>query len=100
MVRSEGRHRSFDRTLRRNRTGRAGGASGQAMTYANASIRTSQWGPDPELHPVTYDRTRLVMILPLWNLTRNGRTLVMERPVTLSSVFGRNLTRGAKQTSR
>ena len=40
---------------------------------------------------VEHDQTNPVMIFCLWYLTRNDRTLVLVRPVTLSSAFGHYL---------
>ena len=41
---------------------------------------TERW-----VSPVGHDRTRSVVIFCFWYLTGNGRTLVLVRPVTLSS---------------
>ena len=41
--------------------------------------------------PVGHDRTRLVMIFRFWYLTGNDWTLVLVRPVTLSSASGHYL---------
>ena len=47
---------------------------------------TGRW-----VSPVGHDRTHPVVIFCLWNLTRNDRTLVLVRPVTLSSASGHYL---------
>ena len=47
---------------------------------------TGRW-----VSPVGHDRTRLVIIFRLWNLTTNDRMLVLVRPVTLSSASGHYL---------
>ena len=41
--------------------------------------------------PVEHDRTRSVVIFRFWYLTGNDRTLVLVRPVTLSSESGHYL---------
>ena len=41
---------------------------------------TGRW-----MSPVDLDRTRSVVIFRFWYLTRNDQTLVLVRPVTLSS---------------
>ena len=47
---------------------------------------TGRW-----LCPVKHDRTRPVRKNRVWNLTGNDRTLVLVRPVTLSSASGHYL---------
>ena len=47
---------------------------------------TGRW-----VSPVGQDRTRPVVNFRLWNLTGNDRTLVLVRPVTLSSASGHYL---------
>ena len=41
--------------------------------------------------PVGHDRTRPIVNFREWNLTGNDRTLVLVRPITLSSASGHNL---------
>ena len=47
---------------------------------------TGRW-----VSPVGHDRTRSVVIFRFWYLTGNDRTLVLVRPVTLSSASGHYL---------
>ena len=47
---------------------------------------TGRW-----VSPVGHDRTRPVVIFRFWYLTGNDRTLVLVRPVTLSSASGHYL---------
>ena len=47
---------------------------------------TGRW-----VSPVGHDRTRPVVIFRFWYLTENDRTLVLVRPITLSSASGHYL---------
>ena len=40
--------------------------------------------------PVMLDRTRLVGEMRFWNLTKNDRTLVAQRPISYSAVSGQH----------
>ena len=44
--------------------------------------------------PVMHDRTSPVGKIRFWNLTANDRTLVAERPVSLCTVSGQEMTVG------
>ena len=48
---------------------------------------TGRW-----LCPVKHDRTHPVEEIRFWNLTRNDRTLQAERPVSLCSMSGQQMT--------